>query len=69
LEQAILDGANVSRFEPTNPRYQRGADLTGAFLTGTAALGLIGVDEAVTDNAVGLESALASSRTPRRGPP
>jgi hypothetical protein len=69
LDEAILDGANVSRFEPTNPIYQRGADLSDANLTGAAARGIIGIDEAVTDDAIGLGEALATDRTyPRASP-
>jgi Pentapeptide repeats (8 copies) len=56
LEGAILERANFGRFEPKNPAYERGADLSNADLTGAKLDHVINLDVALTEGAIGLHT-------------
>jgi Pentapeptide repeats (8 copies) len=54
LQGAILEDANFGRFEPPNPNYQQGTDLSFADLTGARLKGAKNWNEAVKTGTKGL---------------
>jgi hypothetical protein len=56
LEGAILERANFGRFEPENPAYQQGADLSDADLTGAKLDHVVNLDVALTEGTIGLHT-------------
>jgi hypothetical protein len=52
LEGSILKSVNFGPFDPNNPHYQHGADLSHANLTGAQLGGAIDLDRALTEGTI-----------------
>jgi hypothetical protein len=52
LEGSIPENANFGPFDPNNPRFQHGADLSYANMTGTSRNGAMNLDKAITEGTI-----------------
>jgi uncharacterized protein YjbI with pentapeptide repeats len=54
MEYSVLEQANFGAFDPNNPLYRHGADLSHANLTGAQTGGAHHLDTALTQGTIGL---------------